>query len=250
MFFFVFFLLFLFFVFFFLMIRRPPRSTLFPTRRSSDLIQLDLDQFTPCAGNLIPADRASTEEKPAQDKTATPLSTSWESDANAQPFNDVHSNSDQIEIGEDNDWELAPGVVGPETKPLEDAVLPIAALPFSIEMDLDTISHTQDNPELCWEFPQATGLAVNDWEGTGVIAPIPPIAQVALRHRRDFNEQGLALNAFSPLAEGVVQSLRQVGGHIAAGASRTLRRTLHVVYDFGHSERLSQARRAVPYRGL
>src|SRR5690349_24776881 len=28
------------FCFFFLMIRRPPRSTLFPTRRSSDLVQL------------------------------------------------------------------------------------------------------------------------------------------------------------------------------------------------------------------
>src|SRR5207249_9252364 len=31
------FYLFLFFCFFFLMLRRPPRSTLFPTRRSSDL---------------------------------------------------------------------------------------------------------------------------------------------------------------------------------------------------------------------
>src|SRR5438874_11556399 len=31
-------LFYLFFLFFFLMIRRPPRSTLFPTRRSSDLI--------------------------------------------------------------------------------------------------------------------------------------------------------------------------------------------------------------------
>src|SRR5215216_3032047 len=39
MFFFVFFFLFsvFFFIFFFLMIRRPPRSTPFPTRRSSDL---------------------------------------------------------------------------------------------------------------------------------------------------------------------------------------------------------------------
>src|SRR5438132_11761304 len=34
--------IYLFFRFFFLMIRRPPRSTLFPTRRSSDLIEHDL----------------------------------------------------------------------------------------------------------------------------------------------------------------------------------------------------------------
>src|SRR3712207_8701363 len=34
-----------FIVFFFLMIRRPPRSTLFPTRRSSDLHERPIRQF-------------------------------------------------------------------------------------------------------------------------------------------------------------------------------------------------------------
>src|SRR5690348_17718111 len=41
---------FVLFIFFFLMIRRPPRSTLFPTRRSSDLWTDD-----PVKGNFRPA---------------------------------------------------------------------------------------------------------------------------------------------------------------------------------------------------
>src|SRR5688572_31531128 len=32
-------------LFFFLMIRRPPRSTLFPTRRSSDLAELERERY-------------------------------------------------------------------------------------------------------------------------------------------------------------------------------------------------------------
>src|SRR5206468_11924414 len=48
------FTLFICFLFFFLMLRRPPRSTLFPTRRSSDL-------KPPFASTLSPT-RASTSE--------------------------------------------------------------------------------------------------------------------------------------------------------------------------------------------
>src|SRR5206468_11486067 len=39
------FLFLFYFFFFFLMIRRPPRSTLFPSRRSSDLVELGMERL-------------------------------------------------------------------------------------------------------------------------------------------------------------------------------------------------------------
>src|SRR5438552_14805020 len=45
-----------FVIFFFLMIRRPPRSTLFPTRRSSDLHPGDRDELDPLMLAMVTLD--------------------------------------------------------------------------------------------------------------------------------------------------------------------------------------------------
>src|SRR5437016_13962872 len=69
--------LFCFSFFFFLMIRRPPRSTLFPTRRSSDLIRLDLsgrlNTFScrqPQPRSSSPTSRSSKQHRRSEEHTS------------------------------------------------------------------------------------------------------------------------------------------------------------------------------------
>src|SRR2546422_5521219 len=62
--------------FFFLMIRRPPRSTLFPTRRSSDLFRHPRDSFETgriqihVASNAITVEQFRTLEKRSEEHTS------------------------------------------------------------------------------------------------------------------------------------------------------------------------------------